>query len=646
MGTLTDILRLYKPDFDETNYNDEFATSMDRIDMFGRDGNVMWVHPDGDDADSGRTPADPKKHILAAYDDLPGTGGSILIADGSRVGGEVAGQGIWLLGGGDPNYSSPPAGWRQVKRVAFMGIPGTADIQFAMPSAGINGGQAGGAGTPYSGTDKPLVWLSGTNTPLRFKNLSAKYVAAGLRLGVRSDDLDYRTDGFSQVWFQNINISQYNTAQHKDVPNPAVDVGYVFWLWFDHCVFNTYPGYPTPTPELDSSCSFVFRTSAPYWYSPGLIEINDCTVGQGGARFYTTGATPSGMRVKNLTQEGSYSPTIQLVGPAGGPTNFTFDRVENADAIGSSKSIVVDPGAASAESVVVINPGSGGLSGPMTVFGRQPDTYWAETEGAAAAGRLGVESGKLVGPHDGDRRSFGFTTVPWATLANSDMAGAGSWTGGATVTTGQAAPDGTNNAAKFSGTGVQQRQAFRGNRTFAVGDWVFIGVWCKGNGTAPVSTGELSLSGNPGTNVTFDRALYVALPYLGDGEWHWLAIAGFVTDIDTQPTDTYMALLSGTGKDRYYYAPMFLHIPAGTFSTNQLGELASALKAYPPTAVAGMQSLLLDQSAHIPRGYIEIGEMSAPGTPAANFLRLYAKDSSGTTRLFYKDDGGTERGPL
>ena len=35
-----------------------------------------------------------------------------------------------------------------------------------------------------------------------------------------------------------------------------------------------------------------------------------------------------------------------------------------------------------------------------------------------------------------------------------------------------------------------------------------------------------------------------------------------------------------------------------------------------------------------------------PATPAANTIALYCKDSGGVSRLFYKDDGGTVRGPL
>ena len=45
-------------------------------------------------------------------------------------------------------------------------------------------------------------------------------------------------------------------------------------------------------------------------------------------------------------------------------------------------------------------------------------------------------------------------------------------------------------------------------------------------------------------------------------------------------------------------------------------------------------------------GFSEYTEIAAPATPAANKVRLYAKDVAGVARLFYKSDDGTEFGPL
>lgn len=40
--------------------------------------------------------------------------------------------------------------------------------------------------------------------------------------------------------------------------------------------------------------------------------------------------------------------------------------------------------------------------------------------------------------------------------------------------------------------------------------------------------------------------------------------------------------------------------------------------------------------------YFQFREMTAPGTPQANELRLYAKDKSGVSNLYFKNDAGTE----
>ena len=81
------------------------------------------------------------------------------MANGCLIGGSIANQGIWIIGPNDPNWASPPAGWRTQKAVTFVGV-----------------GTSQWAGTSYlpacylygcSETDinKPVIWLSGTNSP-------------------------------------------------------------------------------------------------------------------------------------------------------------------------------------------------------------------------------------------------------------------------------------------------------------------------------------------------------------------------------------------------------------------------------------------------------------------------------------------------
>lgn len=78
---------------------------------------------------------------------------------------------------------------------------------------------------------------------------------------------------------------------------------------------------------------------------------------------------------------------------------------------------------------------------------------------------------------------------------------------------------------------------------------------------------------------------------------------------------------------------------ASAFGSLQFDASISALKT---------EALLVSGGLFLSNDdYIELTEKASdPSTPAANKLRLYSKDSGGISRLFYKDDGGTVRGPL
>ncbi len=53
-------------------------------------------------------------------------------------------------------------------------------------------------------------------------------------------------------------------------------------------------------------------------------------------------------------------------------------------------------------------------------------------------------------------------------------------------------------------------------------------------------------------------------------------------------------------------------------------------------------TIVVDDSGNMSgMGYIDIGEIAAPGSPASNTARLYCVDSAGTTKLAYKDAAGT-----
>ena len=85
------------------------------------------------------------------------------------------------MGSSDPNYSSPPAGWRKVKAVSFVGMCGNnSNQQGNKPQVAIGAGSA----------RAPGIWLSSMNTSVSFANLSvaipssttARVTPTGIRL--------------------------------------------------------------------------------------------------------------------------------------------------------------------------------------------------------------------------------------------------------------------------------------------------------------------------------------------------------------------------------------------------------------------------------------------------------------------------------
>lgn len=55
-----------------------------------------------------------------------------------------------------------------------------------------------------------------------------------------------------------------------------------------------------------------------------------------------------------------------------------------------------------------------------------------------------------------------------------------------------------------------------------------------------------------------------------------------------------------------------------------------------------MDSMVSNDTAEDAHPSLKLTEIAEPATPAANKLALYAKDKSGVSALFFKDDGGTE----
>src|SRR5688572_4899686 len=108
------------------------------------------------------------------------------------------------------------------------------------------------------------------------------------------------------------------------------------------------------------------------------------------------------------------------------------------------------------------------------------------------------------------------------------------------------------------------------------------------------------------------------------------------SDIDTLQAVTPVTAASAFGTDNR------LLRSAGTGR----GADASAVTCDDSGNISGVGSLAIGGSVSgvvnaTLTGYVDLAEIAAPSSPAADVARVYAKESSGT-KLFYKNSGGTE----
>lgn len=556
---------------------------------------VQYAHPDGNDANDGMTWGTAKQTILAAYDAGPSTGVHIKIAHGTKVGGEVTNQGIWLMGSGDSQFSSPPSGWRQVKPVVFEGVQSNKQLQFGFSGAYFSGGPNGG--WDYDGLAKPAIWISGSSAPVRFKNLFAFYVSVGARIGISADQTN-RSSNTDHVWFENCHFYSYNSGVFKSNPGNMMEIGYWFWGWVEHCTFGAY------SPASRDSDQRVAVLVKPGAQSAGLIFFRDIISAGGGLKYYK-GGTAWALDVDQWLHEGDFGSgepaTIKIV-DGDGNGNVVLRNIGRAD-INPATSYPYDVSINSAvPAQVVLTENCGAVEGPhvqMNAYGAVNNTDMATQRAAGFTGGAPSAPPRVIAQHDGAARQFGPVAVRFVNLAAQDVTTWSSKLGSATVTTGQTAPDGTTNAAKLSASSLDSRQVYRAPRTLTVGDWVVGAVWAKpdvagGVGGSPGAV-EVGLQAAPDAGL-FDTGT----PYFGRdidgiaGKWQWLVVAAKITTVNFTPGELIFSLKCSNGHAVTYYAPTLLHIPAGTLTNDELWQMAYHLNTYPEGAAAGNIGLLRD----------------------------------------------------
>lgn len=261
---------------------------------------IQFVTAEGNDANDGLSLGSAKLTIMAGYDALPAAGGTVFIV-GQGVSGALwpratstNGQGIWIMGTTDPNYASPPAGWRKCKngsncQVAFIGIPSSV--------AALNA--FSGNMTSFLGGDStnPAIWLSNVSG-VTFRNLYTQYPKSFLWVGVNSNGNKNDNCGGSDLIFDNCGG---NCNGGDPTLGPVVDIGpNLFWVRFTNCAFNANS---FADEDDNDRCSILIDSSTPPVASitataltsnvATVTAANDFTAGNG-ATVIIAGSTSTG----------------------------------------------------------------------------------------------------------------------------------------------------------------------------------------------------------------------------------------------------------------------------------------------------------------------------------------------------------------
>jgi hypothetical protein len=373
----------------------------------------------------------------------------------------------------------------------------------------------------------------------------------------------------------------------------------------------------------------------------GLIFIDDTNLNNGNIR-YAQGLNGGSFYVKNVSYEGDGTspdaPIVLVTGTSATSnadgTEIKVDTVEISDPLFSVPGVQVD-NANNFPDLVVVSRIQGYVRGRMTVLsgtdiGPTNSTYIRQQQ-------FGIRQGQLTATGiDVARRGFSPVSVRGTNIAVTTPA---SWVfspGVGTVTSGFAAPDGTNGAGRVTGTGQAFIQFYGSTTTLNLGDIYIFGVWARSatfNGYASAGSPiKFSLNNNgfgvgdtcfgpignspSAVGVVFGNT---AGSQQSDGQWQWYSGVCKVASNPTTPGLFFGGIVDST-HTADFYAPVLELFSSGTISDNESYEIASNLSSWPSTAAAGEVSMLPGQPFR--KGTTTFANL---GTPA-NGVEIFCTD--------------------
>lgn len=349
---------------------------IERIRVNSDSANIRYVSPGGKDANDGFSWATAKETVLAAYDSIKETPGSIeskqygiiYIAHRSKIDQDER-QGIWIMGREDPYWwtgahtydndnDHPPAGWRKAKHVLFKGVGGEI-LPYGRPVA-AQLGQLDVHHAPhvYYVCDErsPAIWISGASE-IAFEDLLIRNRRIGIYLGKAREGFNHRNnDDASYCYFRNVcidvigaSVSYLNPRDRQEIIqemvrarpelrpfvndpariNPEIEqyvherVGPCVYsekglkVAFENCVFSTthLEQRKESDPELEGKYrGYSDNRACIVARTPSVIQISNCVFKGGNFKYYA-GTHPFAFDIRDCFFEGSF-----IVTGAGGVT--------------------------------------------------------------------------------------------------------------------------------------------------------------------------------------------------------------------------------------------------------------------------------------------------------------------------------------
>lgn len=543
---------------------------------------IYYVSPLGNDAADGLSWATAKRTVLAAYDAaVPGS--RIIIASDSIIGGEVNGQGLWIMGSRDAAYANPPPGWRRYKSVEFFGANETYQAQFTQGASTLKPNTTDGHW--LNDITKPCIWLSGLSQ-MRLSNLVFVDCVQLARIGVGSDG--QRVNSFTtNIYFSNVNgILRTVDSADSGQAGPAIDSGYSFWIDWRESFISAYARASVNTDRRAGILLGNGSESA----GPGLWTVDKVIFAAGGIRSHSNGGHSS---FTNLTLEGGgvlADSTARFIGGTGG--SILLQNILQADAIeGSEPNIVIGNGSPPS-GVVCIN--CDGVVGPAIILGRSNTGDIAKT---GASGSLIDNSLHYIGNTKIARGlgAVGTTRFSPVSLAGYPPISAGAWT-----VTSVPGPIGLP-AYQLSVTKDANWNIGSKGALASVGDIFVFGGWFRApSGVDPSGGSQVFLSSGgvrkyttPGIgldNAQISTSLFTTT-------WKFIALAATVSTDAGTPSTTYFNVGVFPNKPVQMFQPFLYYIPINAgYSEADIRDWVYNMAAMPSGCTPGNAVLLPGQN--------------------------------------------------